>query len=116
MGKAGGCASSQAEAIGRLVSLAFRSNIEPEEIMNQLRGISCHNPTWATGGKISSCSDALSKAIERYTSVEEGDNGNGSKSYSKDVFIYGACPECGGAVEHAEGCAVCKDCGFTKCS
>src|SRR4030042_191736 len=32
MGKAGGCAASQSEAIGRLVSLAFRSNIEPDEI------------------------------------------------------------------------------------
>lgn len=42
MGKAGGCASSQAEAIGRLVSLALRSNIEPEAIINQLKGITCH--------------------------------------------------------------------------
>jgi ribonucleoside-diphosphate reductase alpha chain len=116
MGKAGGCASSQAEAIGRLVSLAFRSNIEPHEITTQLRGISCHNPTWASGGKISSCSDALSKAIERYAQITDGDNGNGSKKYSKNVFMYGACPECGGAVEHAEGCAVCRDCGFTKCT
>jgi ribonucleoside-diphosphate reductase alpha chain len=115
MGKAGGCAASQAEAIGRLVSLAFRSNIEPDEVMSQLRGITCHNPTWASGGKISSCSDALSKAIEKYTEVTEGGNGNGTKGFSKINFIYGACPECGGAVEHAEGCAVCRDCGFTKC-
>jgi ribonucleoside-diphosphate reductase alpha chain len=44
MGKAGGCAASQSEAIGRLVSLAFRSNIIPEEIVKQLKGISCHEP------------------------------------------------------------------------
>ena len=25
------------------------------------------------------------------------------------------CPECGGAVEHEGGCAVCHNCGFTKC-
>ncbi len=67
MGKAGGCASSQAEAIGRLVSLALRSNIEPEELVKHLKGISCHSPAWANGGKISSCSDAISKSIERYT-------------------------------------------------
>ena len=67
MGKAGGCASSQAEAIGRLVSLALRSNIEPEELIKHLKGISCHSPAWANGGKISSCSDAISKSIERYT-------------------------------------------------
>src|SRR4030043_1954367 len=41
MGKAGGCAASQSEAIGRLVSLAFRSNIEPEEVIKQLKGNTC---------------------------------------------------------------------------
>lgn len=114
MGKAGGCASSQAEAIGRLVSLAFRSNIEPVEIMKQLKGISCHSPTWASGGKISSCSDAISKAIERYAQI--GDKGNGSHPKEEKIMFCGACPDCGGAVEHEGGCAVCRDCGFTKCS
>ncbi|MEE8329368.1 MAG: vitamin B12-dependent ribonucleotide reductase, partial [Thermodesulfovibrionia bacterium] len=115
MGKAGGCASSQAEAIGRLVSLAFRSNIEPVEVMKQLKGITCHSPAWANGGKISSCSDALSKAIERYTQIHDKDNGNGSDGQIKPMFIVGACHECGGAVAHESGCAVCRDCGFTKC-
>ena len=116
MGKAGGCAASQAEAIGRLVSLAFRSNIEPVEIEKQLRGISCHSPAWAAGGKIASCSDAISKAIERY--VEQGDstNGNGSTPRKDISMLCGACPDCGGAVENEGGCAVCRDCGFTKCS
>ncbi len=114
MGKAGGCASSQAEAIGRLVSLAFRSNIDPHEIMKQLKGISCHSPAWAKGGKVSSCSDALSKAIEKFN-IKPGGNGNGSDS-QRPVFMVGACSECGGAVEHEGGCAVCRDCGFTKCS
>ncbi len=118
MGKAGGCAASQAEAIGRLVSLAMRSNIEPIEIEKQLKGISCHSPAWAAGGKISSCSDAISKSIERY--VEQGNktNGNGNSSHTKtgSVMMCGACPDCGGAVQHEGGCAVCMDCGFTKCS
>jgi ribonucleoside-diphosphate reductase alpha chain len=114
MGKAGGCASSQAEAIGRLVSLALRSNIEPVEIMRQLRGISCHSPAWVSGGKISSCSDAISKAIEKY--AQAGKRGNGSSPKQQKVLFCGACPDCGGAVEHEGGCAVCRDCGFTKCS
>ncbi|MEN8262833.1 MAG: vitamin B12-dependent ribonucleotide reductase [Nitrospirota bacterium] len=128
MGKAGGCAASQSEAIGRLISLALRSNIEPVEIEKQLRGISCHSPAWASGGKIASCSDALSKALERY--LEEGNksngngNGNGSSPEDKEVIsnpkktavMFGACAECGGAVEHEGGCAVCRDCGFTKCA
>jgi ribonucleoside-diphosphate reductase alpha chain len=116
MGKAGGCASSQAEAIGRLVSLAFRSNIEPVEIEKQLRGISCHSPAWAAGGKIASCSDAISQAIERYVEQGNKSNGNGSQPKKEKTIFCGACPDCGGAVEHEGGCAVCRDCGFTKCS
>ncbi len=115
MGKAGGCASSQAEAIGRLVSLALRSNIEPDVIIKQLKGITCHNQTWANGGKITSCSDAIAKALEKYMERGKKGNGNGGKHAGDNVFI-GACPECGGAVEHEGGCAVCHSCGFTKCS
>jgi ribonucleoside-diphosphate reductase alpha chain len=116
IGKAGGCTASQSEAIGRLISLALRSNIEPVEIEKQLKGISCHSPAWASGGKIASCSDAISKAIERYIEQEDKSNGNGSHSKKEKVRLYGACPDCGGAVAHEGGCAVCRDCGFTKCS
>ncbi len=114
MGKAGGCAASQAEAIGRLVSLALRSNIEPDAIINQLRGITCHNQTWTSGGKITSCSDAIAKALEKFLQRGGKGNGNGHKKKNDDVML-GACPECGGVVEHEGGCAVCHSCGFTKC-
>lgn len=114
MGKAGGCASSQAEAIGRLVSLAFRSNIEPDEVVKQLKGISCHQPAWCNGGKILSCSDAIAKALEKYCTNKDAGNGNGHKG-TKFAMLIGACPECGGAVEHESGCAVCHNCGFSKC-
>lgn len=111
MGKAGGCAASQSEAIGRLVSLAFRSNIEPDEVIKQLKGIMCHSPTWYEGGRILSCSDAIANALQRYR--EKGSRGNGDSH--KVVMLMGACPECGGAVEHEGGCAVCRNCGFTRC-
>lgn len=114
MGKAGGCASSQSEAIGRLVSLAFRSNIEYEEVIKQLKGISCHQPSWTDGGRVLSCSDAIAKAIERYSAAGGKGNGNGNKE-SSDIMLIGACPECGGTVEHESGCAVCHNCGFTRC-
>jgi len=111
MGKAGGCAASQSEAIGRLVSLAFRSNIEPEEVIKQLKGISCHSPIWHEGGRILSCSDAIARALEKYH--VKGSKGNGDSH--NVVMIMGACPECGGAIEHEGGCAVCHNCGFTRC-
>ena len=111
MGKAGGCAASQSEAIGRLVSLAFRTNVEPDEIVKQMKGISCHSPIWHDGGRILSCSDAIANALEKYN--VKGEKGNGDRH--KVVLLMGACPECGGAIEHEGGCAVCHNCGFTKC-
>ncbi len=111
IGKAGGCAASQSEAIGRLVSLSLRCNIAPEQIIKQLRGISCHQPSWADGGKILSCADAIAKAIENYSNR----NGENAGKKSSVVMHIGACPECGGAVEHEGGCDVCHNCGFTRC-
>jgi len=115
MGKAGGCAASQSEAIGRLVSLALRSGIGVDTITKQLKGISCHQPAWSANGRILSCSDAIAKSLERYR--ETGGNGNGGNGHHKDdePMMIGACPECGGTVEHEGGCAVCHNCGFTRC-
>jgi len=112
MGKAGGCASSQSEAIGRLISLALRSGIDPQEIVKQLKGVRCHQPVWHSGGQVLSCSDAIAKALEKYKTAPCSGNG---KKQSQGAVHMGACPECGGVVEHEGGCVVCKGCGFTKC-
>ncbi len=124
MGKAGGCAASQSEALGRLISLALRSNLSHEEIIKQLKGISCHQQVWGAGGKVLSCSDAIAKALEQYHMKEADGNGNGNGNGKKkdkgliyeETMLIGACPECGSSVEHEGGCAVCHNCGFTRCS
>jgi ribonucleoside-diphosphate reductase alpha chain len=132
IGKAGGCAASQSEAIGRLVSLAFRSGIEPEDIVRQLKGISCHTPVWYREGKILSCSDAVAKAIEWHLQEKERRPKSEpaikisiskhppkeERSYSQKslglIFQRGACPECGGPLIFEEGCAKCF-CGYSDC-
>jgi ribonucleoside-diphosphate reductase alpha chain len=116
IGKAGGCAASQAEAIGRLISLSLRSGIEAEDLVKQLKGISCHQPAWCEDGRLLSCSDAIAKALESYVPVGTpvSENGNGKSKYKENMII-GACPECGSAVQHEEGCAKCVDCGYTQC-
>jgi ribonucleoside-diphosphate reductase alpha chain len=119
IGKAGGCAASQAEAIGRLISLALRSNIAPDEIVKQLRGITCHQPSWSEGGRVNSCSDAIAQALESYMpiGVPVEENGNGGKSKYKEAVMLGACPDCGGSIQHVEGCAKCinPSCGYSQC-
>ncbi|MBI5810795.1 MAG: vitamin B12-dependent ribonucleotide reductase [Deltaproteobacteria bacterium] len=124
IGKAGGCVASQCEAMGRMTSLALRSGIEPQEIVQQMKGISCHLPVGYGATKITSCSDALAKAMEWYLmyksssanpSLAEDMGGKLDFTLAPEVFNRGACPDCGGTVEHADGCVVCRGCGYTEC-
>ena len=131
MGKAGGCAASQSEAIGRLASLALRSGVQPGMIVKQLKGISCHLPSWGgNGGKILSCADAVSKAIEWYLEnfeamfpgfpmpAAEASRPPAKKASfpaGEEEIARGACPDCGSQVERQEGCLKCRSCGFSEC-
>ena len=65
MGKAGGCASSNTEALGRLISLALKKGASPSEVVDQLKGIRCHVPYGMGPNATLSCADAIGKAIER---------------------------------------------------
>jgi ribonucleoside-diphosphate reductase alpha chain len=118
MGKSGGCAASQSEANARLVSLALRSGIKPEAIVKNLRGIRCPQPTWHNGGMVLSCPDAIALVMERYIKWRDGDTSEQKNSSTLSLLdqLSGACPECGGTLEHASGCAVCRSCGFSRCS
>jgi ribonucleoside-diphosphate reductase alpha chain len=106
MGKAGGCAYSQIEATGRLISLALRSGVKADSIIKQLMGIRCPSPIWRNGEQVVSCSDAIAKVLNRYADAD-------ISSVSDEM---GACPDCGAAVEHEGGCIVCRSCGFSRCS
>lgn len=141
IGKAGGNAAAQSEAISRLISLALRSGINPKSIVKQLKGISGPNPTWEDGRLILSTPDAIGKALDDYLknrqesgsddqeekeetgthfTLAEDSNGNGAESrknpstgiISKNIT---ACPDCGSSVLHQSGCVTCPNCGFSKC-
>jgi len=130
MGKAGGCAASQLEAIGRLVSLGFRSGIEVKSMIEQLRNIRCPSPSWEKGQRIFSCADAIARVVERRlvqnqlrAAALEPVPLPMKHSSSDDVDaasvevgdIVGVCPDCGGALRHEEGCVKCHACGYSKC-
>jgi hypothetical protein len=85
MGKAGGCAASQNEAIGRLISYAMRCGASVDPLIKQLKGISCHRPAWGEDGKISSCSDAIGKALEKYTAAKAMRTGGASRPASSSA-------------------------------
>ena len=106
MGKTGGCASSQIEAAGRMISLALRSGVKIDAIVKQLIGIRCPSSSWQDGKIVLSCPDAIAQVLKKLTNSD----------FVERETMMCVCPECGGVMSHEEGCLICRSCGFTKCS
>jgi len=131
IGKAGGHAAAQSEAISRLISLSLRSGVNPKAIVKQLKGISGPNPTWEDGRLILSTPDAIGKALDDYLESRHSKKTENMKSLnitmaeeseeqSRDVADFTLksitnCPDCGGPVQFESGCITCQGCGYSKC-
>jgi ribonucleoside-diphosphate reductase alpha chain len=142
-GRAGGC-SSQSEATARLISIAMRSGISVDAIIEQIRGIRCPACIRREGVNVTSCPDAISRVINKYKDIgvngdsaiiqrEQGENnqeregkailvaglGKAEKAVrmraQAAVAVDNACPECGMPINHESGCVVCVHCGYSKC-
>jgi len=123
-GKAGGC-PSQSEATARLISLALRSGLDVNSIIDQLKGIRCPSTVSKSGMKATSCPDGIARVIKQVLSFK--DNGkvetNPIKVVEKALNMRETniasrmkfCPECGTKMEHEGGCVICRNCGFSKC-
>lgn len=141
LGKSGGCLASYTEAIGRLVSLALRTGTDVNAVINQLRNIRCPSPMMVRGGQILSCSDAIGRALTKYTGElrkrEEDQDFPIEISSSESLFdrlsapsaelnpfddidgyngLSPQCPECDDLLRFSEGCYFCVSCGYSKCS
>jgi ribonucleoside-diphosphate reductase alpha chain len=117
IGKAGGCAAAQAEAISRLVSLALRAGVKVEAIAKHLRGIRCPSPAWQSGEVICSCPDAIGRVLANTIEGKTEISAAGElEETDKLLNFQGACPECGAHMRHVDGCAVCISCGYSRCS
>ncbi|HEX6632161.1 MAG TPA: vitamin B12-dependent ribonucleotide reductase, partial [Gemmatimonadaceae bacterium] len=144
LGKAGGSAMADAEAMGRLISLAFRSGIPLMEIHRQLRGISSDRAVGLGPNKVLSVPDAIGIALEEWWREKQGVQQDllasaptdsftpappsraevpaGAEAMQLDLSGYdnaeafmGTCPDCGSQLEYAEGCVKCHVCGFSEC-
>ena len=131
LGKAGGCDSAQLEAISRLISLSLRSGIDTNQVIDQLRGITCC-PAWDEGVLVRSTADALALALTRHT-TPEGAKAQKTQAQQEEgqvaqlglfakggtnghKWVSGArCPDCSGFLIPQEGCLHCQDCGYNKC-
>jgi len=116
LGKAGGCAAAQLEAISRLTSLALRSGIDVDSIVKHLRGIRCPSIAWEQGHAVLSCADAIASVLEKYVREKPTTNPDTPPKNPEMInSLAGQCPDCGGSLIHQEGCNICLACGFTKC-
>ncbi len=72
LGKAGGSAMADAEAMGRLISLALRSGIPMMEVHKQLRGISSDRAVGLGPSKVLSVPDAIGIALYEWWQDKQG--------------------------------------------
>ncbi|UCD10316.1 MAG: vitamin B12-dependent ribonucleotide reductase [Dehalococcoidales bacterium] len=122
LGKSGGCASAQLEAIGRLISVALRAGIDMNSIIKQLRGIRCPSIAWSEGKSILSCADAIATVLERHNNPDTDSDVDTASSNTPiqptlnlTRNVGGQCPDCGSLLAYQEGCFTCHGCGYTKC-
>jgi ribonucleoside-diphosphate reductase alpha chain len=139
LGKAGGPAMADAEAVGRLISLALRTGIPLREVHKQLRGISSDRAVGLGPNKVLSSPDAIAQVIERYLQEKEGiqqslpiqevgdakTTNGGTQTAQKPIIsrfeeqaartFIGTCPDCGTSLTFEEGCAKCHACGYSEC-
>lgn len=100
----------------RLASLALRSGVKVEEVVDTLKSIQCQSCAYARakGTKIdgTSCPDIIAKCILQDTKTNIATNIKIENTKEDDKNI---CPECGKPLQHIGGCVQC-DCGYSKCN
>jgi ribonucleoside-diphosphate reductase alpha chain len=112
IGKSGKSTMAKTEAIGRLVSLALRSGVHVEKIVDQLKGICGEHPVFHKDGMVLSIPDAISRILEkRYLQ----DDSRKRRHKYRNSLLGETCPECAQTISFEEGCMTCHFCGFTKC-
>lgn len=111
IGKSGRSITAKAEAIGRLVSLCFRSGVPVRDVVQQLKGIGGEHPVFQKKGILLSIPDAISWVLEnRYLKNEAPVLANKDQDLQNP-----SCPECGSEMTFQEGCHICQNCGYSRC-
>lgn len=111
IGKSGRSTTAKTEAIGRLVSLALRSGVKVDKVVEQLKGIGGEHPIFQEGGLVLSIPDAIARVLEKRYMKE----GQMKKRGYGNSLLGETCPECHQTISFEEGCMTCHFCGYTKC-
>ena len=110
----GGICQANTSAVNRLVSLCMRSGVKTDEIIDQLKGITCGACTKAMSNGIKldgiSCPDILARTLIEFCKPMD------EKKLVEKPTNQECCPECGEPIIHDGGCVQCTNCGWSKCS
>lgn len=110
----GGICQANTSAVNRLVSLCMRSGVKTDEIIDQLKGITCGACTKAMSNGIKldgiSCPDILARTLIEFCKPTD------EKKLFEKPTNQECCPECGEPIIHDGGCVQCTNCGWSKCS
>lgn len=138
LGRGGDVATSDLEAICRMISLFLRCNGPIELAVKQLEGIGSSLSVPSADGQVTSLADGLSKALNKYLKAkarfglkplllgevdmgqldeihEEQRKTNGGKRAVAQTAFKVKCPECKGNLVFEEGCVKCPGCGYAQC-
>lgn len=66
LGKSGGCAQAQVEAIANLLSASIKAGMDPLGLANMMIGIRCSSPIFQYGEDVLSCADAIGKFLKMH--------------------------------------------------
>ena len=133
-GAKGGC-SGLTEGVSRLISLALRSGVSPQHIIDQLCSVECKVSIKKADAFGKSCPDAIGRALKKEIErtgppmpasieIEEWSLSSGCSSCENKDTCHDeeaatveelTCPWCNSRLMQQEGCLSCN-CGFSRCN
>ena len=119
--------------VGLLASKMLRGGFDAAEVAYSLNKVTGTHAVWFNQRLLTSPEQAVAECImitnRRLTGNPDSARALGKKSQAGSSKSPGAanvtgaimsnmigiCPECKGQLEHASGCDICRDCGYSKC-
>ncbi|HMQ02401.1 MAG TPA: adenosylcobalamin-dependent ribonucleoside-diphosphate reductase [Pyrinomonadaceae bacterium] len=111
------------QGVGLLASKMLRGGFAVDEVARSLNKVTGTNAVWFNKRLLTSPEQAVAECLLRIDrrlrnlpeSEREPKSSNGGGDDAISSVGVGLCPECRGRLEHASGCDLCRDCGYSKC-
>ena len=129
LGPHGNCVNALLSTISTLTSLLLRAGVPPQINIQRLKAVRCPFPSLGKGGVITSCPDAISKAMEKHINKEidktnnkivddpivedKKVNGNDNEERIQSSPLISMCPKCGVPLRYESGCLSCPICRWS---